>query len=100
MAVIGSTLGLPSVQDVVSLKVLFTVFIVFLIVGTTWLIIDYGRMLMLYRKMVRRYSISPAATIANLLTATWPFTLTNRWKHLFVARKQAMDILRTTFEDI
>lgn len=54
MAVIGSTLGLPKISEVLSLNVLFTILSLAVAGGLIWVIIDYGRMLVLYKKMVRR----------------------------------------------
>lgn len=52
MAVIGSTLSLPSIVDVVSLKSLIVVLGFLAVVGVVWLIVDYGRMLRLHKQMV------------------------------------------------
>lgn len=52
MAVIGSTLGLPKPSEVVSVHLLLTVLSLVAAGGLIWAIVDYGRMLLLYKKMV------------------------------------------------
>ena len=61
MAVVGSTLGLPSAGDFISFKMLLTVLSFSSAAGIIWLVIDYARMLILHRKMVgdaRNYNAS------------------------------------------
>jgi hypothetical protein len=57
MAVIGSTLGFPSIQDLISFKITAFIFSLFFVVGIIWLMVDYARMLRLHRKMVRDVSV-------------------------------------------
>lgn len=52
MAVIGSTLGLPKLSEIVSVHLLLTVLSIVTAGGLIWAVIDYGRMLLLYKKMV------------------------------------------------
>ncbi len=59
MAVIGSTISFPGVSDVVSIKLILTLLAVSLLAGTTWLVVDYIRMLLLHKKMVSRHQSLP-----------------------------------------
>lgn len=52
MAVIGSTLQLPPFPELISFEMLFMLVGLLLAAGLAWLIVDYGRMLLLHKKMV------------------------------------------------
>lgn len=52
MAVVGSTLGLPSVQGLISLNMFLIMLGLLTVAGIVWLVVDYARMLILHRKMV------------------------------------------------
>lgn len=52
MAVIGSTLGIPKPSQTMSLNVLVTLLGLAAAAGLIWVVVDYVRMLVLYRKMV------------------------------------------------
>lgn len=53
MAVIGSSMGMPSVSDLLSSGLLRILLVSLLVSSVGWLIIDYVRMLRLRAKMVR-----------------------------------------------
>lgn len=98
MAVVGSTLGLPSAQDWVSLKMLSLLISLLVVAGMIWLVIDYSRMLILRRKMVRNRAILYSIMAADIFKASRSVTVTNYRKHPSATREQALDILRTTFQ--
>lgn len=53
MAAIGGTLGFPKASEMVSAATLLALLVLITVAGLAWLVVDYARMLLLYRKMVR-----------------------------------------------
>lgn len=60
MAVIGSTLSLPSASEILSSNAMLALFGLLVAVGLVWLVVDYVRMLMLHKKMVFGQSFKQA----------------------------------------
>jgi hypothetical protein len=57
--------------------------------------IDYARMLLLRKRMVREVAVFWNETLNREATRTLP--MANSWKHLHTTRQEAMDLLRRTF---
>jgi hypothetical protein len=57
--------------------------------------IDYARMLLLRKRMVREVTVFWNKTLNREAPRTLP--MANSWKHLHTTRQEAMDLLRRTF---
>ena len=92
MAVVGNTPGLPALSRAFSSSLFITLLPLLLAVGIGWLLVDYGRILLLHRKMVSRQQDKADTALQLNDTAPRPLAASDHWQYTLATGEQAMDL--------